>query len=82
LNQELAYWSAPFFYFRFVFTLQGVEKAMAAFALGGGSAVWCYCYQANIDGVAKSPLYGVTAFFQHLDILDLCLESLKKHQAL
>jgi hypothetical protein len=25
------------------------------------------------DGVAKSPPYGVTAFFQDLDILDVCL---------
>jgi len=55
---------------------------MAAFALCGGSAVWCYCYQANIDGVAKSPPSGVTAFFQDFDILDVCLEPLKKHQAL
>jgi hypothetical protein len=25
------------------------------------------------DGVAKSPPYGVTAFFQDLDILEVCL---------
>jgi hypothetical protein len=28
---------------------------------------------ADNDGVAKSPPYGVTAFFQDLDILDVCL---------
>jgi hypothetical protein len=31
------------------------------------------------DGVAKSPLYGVTAIFQDLDLPD---SPLKKHQAL
>jgi hypothetical protein len=28
---------------------------------------------AIVDGVAKSPPYGVTAFFQDLDIPDVCL---------
>jgi hypothetical protein len=28
---------------------------------------------AKYDGVAKSQPYGVTAFFQDLDILDVCL---------
>jgi len=27
----------------------------------------------KVDGVAKSPPYGVTAFFQDLDIPDVCL---------
>jgi hypothetical protein len=27
----------------------------------------------RLDGVAKSPPYGVTAIFQDLDILDVCL---------
>jgi hypothetical protein len=36
----------------------------------------------KLDGVVKSPPYSVTAFFQDLDILDVCLEPLKKHQAL
>jgi hypothetical protein len=27
----------------------------------------------KLDGVAKSPPYGVTAFFQDLDIPDVCL---------
>jgi hypothetical protein len=29
--------------------------------------------QAAFHGVAKSPPYGVTAFFQDLDILYVCL---------
>jgi len=31
----------------------------------------------KFDGVAKSPPYGVTAFFQDLDILDVCLHPWK-----
>jgi hypothetical protein len=27
----------------------------------------------EVDGIAKSPPYGVTALFQDLDILDVCL---------
>jgi hypothetical protein len=27
----------------------------------------------SLDGVAKGSLYGVAAFFQDLDILDVCL---------
>ena len=30
-------------------------------------------FDINLDGVAKSPLYGVTAFFQGLGIPDVCL---------
>jgi hypothetical protein len=32
-----------------------------------------YLIFINYDGVAKSPPYSVTAFFQDLDILDICL---------
>jgi hypothetical protein len=31
------------------------------------------CFYFIVDGVAKSPPYGVTAFFQDLDIPDVCL---------
>jgi hypothetical protein len=44
----------------------------------------------KLDGVAKSPPCGVTAFFQELDIPDVCLEIfvspsyefLRKHQSI
>jgi len=39
------------------------------------SILWDLFHLCNqsFDGVAKSPPYGVTAFFQDLDILDVCL---------
>jgi predicted signal transduction protein with EAL and GGDEF domain len=40
------------------------------------------CAGRGEAGVAKSPSYGVTAFFQDLDIPDVCLRPLKNHQAL
>jgi hypothetical protein len=32
-----------------------------------------FAHEGPFDGVAKSPPYGVTAFFQDLDILVVCL---------
>jgi hypothetical protein len=46
-----------------------IPNFMAALAgLGPGELVLI-----TFDGVAKSPPYGVTAFFQDLDIPDVCL---------
>jgi hypothetical protein len=38
-----------------------------------GSDIHIEFSPALFDGVAKSQPYGVTAFFQNLDILDVCL---------
>jgi hypothetical protein len=40
---------------------------------GNAKRITDQAHFSKIDGVAKSPPYGVTAFFQDLDILYVCL---------